>query len=236
MQAANLLASGDPSKVIYSFALYERLPDANVLRVETDNYNQPLSINQGTRLQLGSTAKLRTLVNYLQIVEQLHDRYARLSPAELRSVQAPPGDNLTQWAVAYLAAASDRGLRPMLEAALDRKYSGSPGEAFFTAGGRHTFSNFEASENYQVPTVREGFENSVNLVFIRLMRDIERYYTYRVAGASPSLLTDPDDPARKHYLERFADEEGSLFLSRFYERHRQQTAIRPLTRWSEASA
>ncbi len=40
----------------------------NVLRVQTDNWNQPLNINQNTRLELGSTAKLRTLINYLEIV------------------------------------------------------------------------------------------------------------------------------------------------------------------------
>ena len=223
-----LLGQGDPRKMIYSFTLYERCPGANVLRVETDNFNQPLSINQGTRLQLGSTAKLRTLINYLQIVEQLHGQYAALAPLQLQKVKALPGDNLTAWAVGYLAAASDRGLRPMLEAALDRKYSGSPGEAFFTAGGLHSFANFESQEDSQIFTVREGFENSVNLVFIRLMRDIEGYYMYRVAGASPSLLADPNDPARRRYLERFADAEGSLFLSRFYEQHRGQTADQAL--------
>jgi membrane peptidoglycan carboxypeptidase len=223
LEGDQLLAGGDPRDVIYSFTLYERQPDANVLRVQTDNFNQPLSINDNTRLQLGSTAKLRTLVNYLQIVEQLHRQYAGLSTAELQAVQAPPGDRLTEWAAGYLAAAPDRGLAPMLEAALDRKYSGSPGEAFFTAGGLHTFANFERSENSEILTVREGFENSVNLVFIRLMRDIEGYYMYRVPGASPALLTGLDDPARRSYLDRFADEEGSLFLSQFYERFRGQS-------------
>jgi membrane peptidoglycan carboxypeptidase len=80
-----LLAQGDPRSVIYSFTLYEREPGVNVLRVQTDNYNQPLSINQGTKLQLGSTAKLRTLVEYLQIVERLHDEYAAMAPAQLES-------------------------------------------------------------------------------------------------------------------------------------------------------
>ncbi len=64
-----LLDRGNPQSVVYSVTLYERDHGANLLRVQTDNYNQPLDINQGTRLQLGSTAKLRTLINYLQIVE-----------------------------------------------------------------------------------------------------------------------------------------------------------------------
>ncbi len=108
----------------------------------------------------------------------------------------------------------------MLNAALDRQYSSSPAEVFFTGGGQHVFANFKHSEDNRMMTVREGFEQSVNLVFIRLMRDIEGYYKWRVPGVSPSVLTDPADPARERYLKRFADEEGSVFLRRFYQKYR----------------
>ena len=215
-----LLSVGDPSRVTYSFTLYERGNGVNLLRAQTDNLNQPLSIVDGTRLQLGSTAKLRTLINYLQIVEELHRQYGGQPAQQLVATAVLPGDRLTQWALQYLSATQDRSREPMLNAALDRQYSGSPGEVFFTAGGQHVFGNFEHSEDNRVMTVREGFEQSVNLVFIRLMRDIEGYYKWRVPGASPSVLTDPNDPARERYLKRFADEEGSVFLRRFYQKYR----------------
>ena len=214
-----LLNLGSPKAVIYSVTLYERARGANVLRIQTDNYNQPLDISRGTRLQLGSTAKLRTLINYLQIIEKLHDKYAALPLTALQSAPVTPGDNLTHWALAYLSTAKDRTLEPMLEAALQRKYSGNPGEAFFTAGGLQHFANFERSEDGQVMTVSEGFQRSVNLVFIRLMRDIEHYYMDRLPGADPTILTDPANPARKRYLERFADFEGGTFLRRFYAKY-----------------
>lgn len=223
-----LLDRGSPKSVIYSVTVYERGKGANLLRLQTDNYNQPLNINQGTRLQLGSTAKLRTLINYLQIVENLHRKYAQMPPANLQSVSVTPGDNITRWALDYLSTAQDRSLEPMLEAALDRKYSGNTGEAFFTAGGLHHFDNFEPSEDGRIFTVADGFQHSVNLVFIRLMRDIEHYYMYRVPGASPSVLSDPNDPARQRYLDRFADFEGRTFLQRFYEKYRGQTPAQSL--------
>ena len=223
MVGDQLLNTGSPRSVIYSFTLYEHSGGANLLRVQTDNFDQPLDINKGTKLQLGSTAKLRTLINYLQIVEQLHSQYAGYSVAQLRAEPVLPGDRLTAWALSYLAAAPDRSLKPMLEAALQRTYSGSTGEAFFTAGGLHTFANFEREEDYRVFTVGEGFEKSVNLVFIRLLRDIENYYKYRAPGASPSVLTNPSDPMRQHYLARFADMEGRVFLRRFYEKYNGQT-------------
>lgn len=220
LEGNQLLSTGDPERVIYSFALYERGNRVNLLRAETDNLNQPLSVVEGTRLQLGSTAKLRTLINYLQIVEQLHRQYRGRTPAELEAVRVAPNDHLTQWALTYLASAPDQSLKAMLSAALDRPYSGSPAELFFTAGGRHVFANFERDEDNRVATVRAGFEQSINLVFIRLMRDIENYYKWRVPGALPTVLTNPDDPARERYLRRFADEEGAVFLGRFYAKYR----------------
>lgn len=215
-----LLSTGDPGRVVYSFTLYERGDGVNLLRAQTDNLNQPLSVVDGTRLQLGSTAKLRTLINYLQIVEQLYLQYVGCTPSQLQAVRVAPSDRLTKWALTYLASAQDRSPDAMLNAALDRKYSGSPAEAFFTGGGQNVFANFERSEDDRVATVREGFEQSINLVFIRLMRDIENYYKWRVSGTSPSVITDANDPARQRYLRRFADEEGSVFLGRFYAKYR----------------
>ncbi|HEV2473359.1 MAG TPA: hypothetical protein VGS41_11870, partial [Chthonomonadales bacterium] len=203
--------------------LYERAPGANLLRVQTDNLNEPLNINQNTRLELGSTAKLRTLINYLEIISDLRQQYSGFSAAQLQKVKIQPDDHLTEWAVKYLAAAKDRSLKPMLQAALDRKYSGSTGESFFTGGGVHHFDNFEPWESGANLTVAQAFENSVNLCFVRLMRDIVYYYRFRVPGASPEVLQDDNDPARKAYLARFADQEGKVYLSRFYAKYRGQT-------------
>jgi membrane peptidoglycan carboxypeptidase len=223
-----LLEQSDPANVVYSLTLYERKAGVNVLRVQTDNLNQPLNINQDTRLELGSTAKLRTLINYLEIVAQLHQQYSAKSAAELKAVPILPDDHLTEWAVQYLATAQDRSENAMLQAALQRKYSGNPGEAFYTGGGVHVFANFEKSEDFQNFTVAGGFQNSVNLVFIRLMRDIVNYYRYRVPGAAPAMLDNWGDPARQQYLAQFADQEGKVYLSRFYAKYRGETSDQAL--------
>ena len=175
-----LLERGDPAKLTYSFTLYERSTSANRVRVQTDNFNQPLDINQGTKLDLGSTAKLRTLVTYLEIVACLHRQYASRERDELAKINVAAEDQITRWALAYLAGAKDKRLAPMLQAAVERRYSADPGERFFTGGGLHTFENFDPDDNTRVLSVREGLRRSVNLVFIRLMRDIVRFYTLRV--------------------------------------------------------
>jgi membrane peptidoglycan carboxypeptidase len=218
-----MLGNGDPSKVVYSFTLMERGDKVNYLRVQTDNYDQPLDINEGAKLDLGSTAKLRTLVTYMDIIDQLHQRYEPMSKAELAKVKIDPKDRLSQWAVEYFMAlpeGADRSLPPMLHAAMERKYSGSPGEAFFTGGGLHTFGNFSKLDDSRILTVQQALQNSTNLVFVRLMRDVVRYYMFQLPGSSAQLLADADDPRRAEYLSRFADREGKDFLARFWNKYR----------------
>ncbi|WP_370662815.1 transglycosylase domain-containing protein [Massilia putida] len=218
-----MLGNGDPSKVVYSFTLMERGDKVNYLRVQTDNYDQPLDINEGAKLDLGSTAKLRTLTTYLDIIDQLHQRYEPMSKAELAKVRIDPKDRLSQWAVEYfqtLPEGADRGLVPMLGAAMERKYSGNPGEAFFTGGGVHIFGNFSKLDDSRILTVQQALQNSTNLVFVRLMRDVVRYYMFQLPGSSAQLLADADDPRRAEYLSRFADREGKDFLARFWNKYR----------------
>ena len=219
-----LLAQGDPSKVVYSFTLYERGKDSNYLRVQTDNFDQPLNINEGTKLDLGSTAKLRTLVTYLDIMANLHQRLAALDQPQLRALEVDPQDVLTRWAADYLMGAPDRSLRLMLDAALARRYSANTGEGFFTGGGLHHFDNFKREDNDKVMSVSDGLRNSVNLVFIRLMRDIVHHYMFLTPGSSAQLLQNVGDPRRTAYLARFADHEGQVFLRRFLLKYKQKNA------------
>lgn len=221
-----LLGKGDPAQVVYSFTLMERGANVNYLRVQADNYDQPLDINEGAKLDLGSTAKLRTLTTYLDIIDQLHQRYEPMSKAELAKVNVDPKDRLSQWAVDYfktLPEGADRTLPPMLAAAMERKYSGNPGEAFFTGGGVHIFGNFSKLDDHRILTVQEALQNSTNLVFVRLMRDVVRYYMFQLPGSSAQLLADADDPRRAGYLQRFADREGKDFLARFWNKYRGHT-------------
>ncbi|WP_229490765.1 transglycosylase domain-containing protein [Pseudoduganella namucuonensis] len=220
-----MLGNGDPANVVYSFTLLEKGEHTNYLRLQTDNFDQPLDINEGAKLDLGSTAKLRTLVTYMDIVDQLHKRYEGMTPDQLRKTTLAPQDKLSQWAVAYfLDPASKRDLPAMLQAALERKYSGNPGEGFFTGGGVHTFGNFSKEDNGRILSVREALRRSTNLVFVRLMRDVVKYYMFQAPGSSASLLADADDPRRAEYLARFADKEGKEFMYRFWAKYKGKPA------------
>ncbi|NWG87477.1 MAG: transglycosylase domain-containing protein [Hydrogenophilaceae bacterium] len=210
----------DLSRVMYSFTLYEQTAAGCQLRVQADNLNQPFDINQGAKLDMGSSAKLRTLLTYLQLVADLHAQYAWMQDEQLAKVESSPEDALTQWALQYLRQTENRGLTAMLEAAMGRFYSASPKEAFFTGGGLHHFVNFHPDDNNKVMDLWEATRNSVNLPFIRLMRDIVHHLIYRQPGAAAQVLADADHPERKTYLEKFADKEGQLYLGRFYKKYK----------------
>jgi len=215
-----MLSPASLGAVRYSFNLVESTPGGNRVRVQTDTSDQALDINEGSKLELGSTAKLRVLTTYLEIVAELHDKYAGKTPAELRAVKPDSRDRLSLWAIEYLAGAKDRSLPAMLQAALERRYSASPGESFFTGGGVHTFNNFRRQDDGRQPTVREALQGSINLPFVRIMRDVVRHTIYQGPDNLSRLLEDEDDPRRQEYLARFADREGQVYLRRFWNKYR----------------
>lgn len=213
-----LLSPEKTAAVRYSFTLFERSPQGFLVRVQTDNTDQPFDINDASKLELGSTAKLRVLTSYLQIIAELHQRFALMSPEQLRQQPVDAQDNLSRWAIDYLLRNPDRQLTSMLQAALDRRYSASPYESFFTGGGLHTFSNFRKEDNGRLPTLRQALQESINLPFIRLLRDVVRYSLYQ-DPTRRLLLQDDKDPRRQEYLRRFADREGKTYLGRFWRKY-----------------
>ena len=218
-----LLQPGNPlDQVIYSFTLYEKTPQGNLLRIQADNLDQPFDINSQTRLDLGSTAKLRTLVTYLEIIARLHAAARQLDAAALAQQAQPQRDVLAQWVAQRLLADRAEPLAATLDAAMARRYSAAP-ETFFTGGGLHNFANFDPKDNGRVMDVWEATRNSVNLVYIRMMRDIIRHYASSTPGAAARLLDDASNPLRDTYLARFVDQEGRVFINRFYQRHKART-------------
>ncbi|MEN5036917.1 transglycosylase domain-containing protein [Pseudomonas sp. TWI929] len=220
-----LLTSKTTDQVSYSFTLFERTADGSRVRVQTDSTDQPFDINEGSKLELGSTAKLRVLTTYLEIIAELHDKYAGKPAAELKKVEVAELDRITQWSLEWLGQNSkNQSLDAMLDAALERKYSANTGEAFFTGGGMHVFNNFRKEDNNRNPTLKDALRESINLPFIRLMRDLVRYVTYQQPFNRVPLLKDDSDPRRQEYLARFADKEGTNYLMRFWKKYQRKTS------------
>jgi len=215
-----LLDRGDPAEVVYSVLLHERTERGNLVRIETDNLDTPFNVNTSSLLELGSTAKLRTLASYLEVVRELHGRFSGLSPDSLARLEPSPNDGLARWARSRLLAEPRMELCELLEASMERTYSASPHERFVTGGGVQTFSNFDDTYDGRAITVAKAFQQSVNLVFVRVMRDVVNHYIYGAPGSKAHVLAEPDSPLRREYLAWFADREGREFLDRFIPKFR----------------
>ena len=219
-----LLRPAQLNQVRYSFTLFENTEQGARVRVQTDNTEQPFDLNEGSKLELGSTAKLRVLTTYLQMVAELYQRFSGLERRTLQQFDIEPHDALSLWAQQYLLANPNADLTSMLRAALNRRYSASPYETFFTGGGLHRFNNFQKEDNARNPTLNEALRESINLPFVRLMRDLVRYSLYQSPNNSAALLKNDQDPRRAEYLQRFADREGRVFMQRFWRKYQQPTA------------
>jgi membrane peptidoglycan carboxypeptidase len=180
-----MLTPAGLAEVRYSFTLVESTADGNRVRVQTDTTDQPLDINEGSKLELGSTAKLRTLATYLEIVAELHQKLSDKSATELRRTAVDSHDRISAWAVEYLAGATDRSLPAMLQAALERRYSASPAKLLHRR---------RPAQLQQLPARgrRPGADRARSAAGLDqpglhpLMRDIVRYTMYKVPAARPS--------------------------------------------------
>ncbi|MGL5488601.1 MAG: glycosyl transferase family 51, partial [Shewanella sp.] len=153
---------------------------------------------------------------------EIHDKYSKKHGIELESIVIEPRDHLTRWAIDYLIVNPDRRLDRMLDAALQREYSASPHEQFFTGGGLHVFNNFKKTEDLKVPTMYQALQDSINLPFVRLMRDIVNYSSsMQNEGNMARLLRNDKDPRREEYLRVFADREGNTFVTKFYRKYKK---------------
>lgn len=211
----------DPSDIRYSVVLFERAPHANVLRIQADNVEGPFDVNQGSMLELGSTAKVRVLVTYLELVERVFEAHGRKSADELDRLMTMGGDSITQWTVGFLKAHPAASRFEVLSAAVEREISGDPSERFYTGGGLHIFQNYNEKSDRPM-TIRAAARESANLVFVRLLQEVVDYHIARLPGQVLSMLENPSDQRRYEYLERFALHEGRLFLRRYLRAYQER--------------
>lgn len=218
-----LLRPGQSRDLRYSFTLFERTPEGNRVRVQTDNTDIPFDINEGSKLELGSTAKLRVLATYLEVIAELHEQHSGQTREVIREQLQADTDVLTRWVLEQLQANPALTLDELLAAALDRRYSASPAEVFYTGGGAHTFNNFKREDNIRIPTVRESLQESINLPFVRMLREIVSYITHQQWSDLDAVRRDDNDPRRREVLARFVDREGTQFLARFWTKYAGKT-------------
>ena len=242
----HLLSQGNPADVTYTVQLYEATPQANLLRVQTDSLDQPFDLNTGMKMGLGSTAKLRTLAHYLEVVAQLH---AELTAGDHRSSRVAR-DPITEWALQLMESDPSIGLEAFLQQALEREYPAEARRVVFPVSSPTgtsvtgssvtdtsvTGSSAPASHDFftwYIPrtlSLRTALIQSSNRVFVRLMRDLVLYHAARLPYDAQAVIADPDNPLRLRFLEESADQEAMFVLKRAYRSYRGLTELETVRR------
>ena len=214
-----MINTAGSQEIALSFSLYETGDGYNRVRVFADNRSG--AVNDTLKLDLGSTAKLRTVVTYLEIIARAYDKYAdesvRLAPVPAST------DVLSRWVFNELRRRPNSTLADILDRAMNREYSASPHERFKTGGGLHKFSNFDKDDNGRRLTVSAALQRSTNLVFIRLMRDVLQHYLHAPVIDAPAVLGSRTHHRRDEYLRRFAKREARAYVDRFWKRYHSKT-------------
>jgi membrane peptidoglycan carboxypeptidase len=220
-----LLTSKTTDQVSYSFTLFERTGDGSRVRVQTDSTNQPFDINEGSKLELGSTAKLRVLTTYLEIIAELHDKYAGKPPAELKKVPVAELDRISQWSLEWLMQnQKNQSLMPCSTRPLERKYSANTGEAFLHRR-RHARVQQLPQGRQQPQPDAQGCPARVDQPAVHPPDARPGALRHLPAAVQPrTAAKDDSDPRRQEYLARFADREGSNYLMRFWKKYQRKTS------------
>ena len=223
----HLLAQGNPADVTYTVLLYEATPEANLLRVHADSLDQPFDLNTGMKMGLGSTAKLRTLAHYLEVLAQLH---AELTTHEDRSPLVAR-DPITAWSRQVIERDPAIGVEDFLRQALEREYPAEPRRVSFAVESPTDSSPTDGTTTggsepvvqdpvvWYIPrslTLRTALVQSSNRVFVDLMRDLVRYHAARLPYDADAVMTEPDNRLRRRFLEDSADQEAMFVLRRAY--------------------
>jgi membrane peptidoglycan carboxypeptidase len=222
----HLLSQGNPADVTYTVQLYEATPQANLLRVQADSLDQPFDLNTGMKMGLGSTAKLRTLAHYLEVVAQLH---AELTAGDHRSSRVAR-DPITEWALQIIESDPSIGLGAFLQQALEQEYQAEARRVVFPVSSALASHDFFTWYIPRTLTLRTALIQSSNRVFVRLMRDLVAYHAARLPYDAQAVIADTDNPLRLRFLEESADQEAMFVLKRAYRSFRGLTELETVRR------
>ena len=99
LNGPRMLGKGDPEKIIYSFTLYEKTTQGNLLRVQTDNSNQPFNFNKKDNqftMSLGSAFRRSVNLVFIRLMRDIVNYHIfqgdRFSYDMLRNADHPKSD------------------------------------------------------------------------------------------------------------------------------------------------
>ena len=224
LNGERLLEKADPSKLIYSFLLVEATPAGNLIRVQADNSAAPLDFNKSVKLELGSTAKLRTFTHYLELVGRAAPRTFRLGRKTIARAQTRRPRPIDPMGGGNLAGAK-RHLR-------SSRSSTPPWHGGTPAARTKTSSPAAACTASKTSTNKENDASASSAGRVSQLEQFAFHSPHARPGELPpgaarlrrhDVLDNPTNPTRRKMLEEIAEEESRQALRRAYQNYARQT-------------
>ncbi|RAL23791.1 hypothetical protein DL240_06455 [Lujinxingia litoralis] len=203
-----------PSRV--SVAVYAHAPGRLEPRAIVDTDPRAVDLATEGRLDLGSTAKLRVLISYLNAVEQAY--------REMRDRgRASTTDPLGRFVARELQKNPELGLDELLQRALQRRVSADPDQVFYTGGGPHEFQNVNPGHNTRTFNVASAFVASANLPFVRVMEELVAFHAHRLFDAPIDAVLAGDHPEYEALRDQHLEMAAARLVREAYFRHHGKT-------------
>jgi hypothetical protein len=166
------------------------------------------------RFQWGSTAKLRVLVNYLAII---HNEALKLQ-ADMKALNFERLQHYKHSSVViksllarFLEKNPRADMKTILNWAMSRRISADPKQKFLTGESWHQFHNYQTSDDKKNPDLWQMTTESINLSFVRLMRDVVNYYIDELGYDKKQILTDKKNRVRQIIIAEAIAREEQLY-------------------------
>ncbi|MCW8928802.1 MAG: hypothetical protein OQL19_01035 [Gammaproteobacteria bacterium] len=171
------------------------------------------------RFQWGSTAKLRVLVNYLMII---HDealllqsalKESNIKGATVLKEYQKSSVTIKRLLASYIKKYPKASMNQVLNWAMSRRISANPDSKFLTGESWHEFNNYQKSDDRKNPNLWQMTTQSINLSFVRLMRDVVDYYIEQSGFDKIAILTNKNNSIRKIIINDAVKKEEADYIS-----------------------
>jgi cell division protein FtsI/penicillin-binding protein 2 len=111
----------------------------------------------------------------------------------------------------YLSQHPNASMAQILSWAMSRKISANANSKFLTGESWHQFHNYKTSDDHKKPNLWQMTAQSINLSFVRLMRDVVDYYIDQQGFDKVAILTDKKNRTRQDIINNAVAQEEVFY-------------------------
>jgi membrane peptidoglycan carboxypeptidase len=113
----------------------------------------------------------------------------------------------------YIKKYPQATMQEIMNWAMSRRISANPDKKFLTGESWHQFHNYQKSDDKKNPNLWQMTTQSINLSFVRLMKDVVDYYIDQAGYDKIAILINTKNPVRKQIINDAVKKEEIFYLN-----------------------